>query len=250
MIIKLKNCFVNIKNEDEYFKQIILALKRKQKRTFFYLNSYSFFLANKNPRFKDALNQADFITADGYSIVWFIKHIHNIKIDKVAFTYSFLKSLSKIFNENNTKIYLFGGSQTAIEKSANILKEQYNNLNIVGYSNGFFDIDKDTDNIIKKINDSNTEVLICGMGMPKTEVWIQNNFNKLNAICIFSVGGFFDFISGEKELAPKWMFNSGIEWIYRLLQEPKRLLRRYLNSNTYFILYTVKALIKNDLKQN
>jgi len=80
--------------------------------------------------------------------------------------------------------------------------------------------------------------------MPKSEIWIDQNYSKLNCNCIFSVGGFFEFIAGNKRQAPKWMYNSGIEWIFRLIQEPKRLFFRYLFSNSFFICKILKRKIE------
>ena len=81
--------------------------------------------------------------------------------------------------------------------------------------------------------------------MPNSEFWIQQNKNYLNLKCIFSVGGFFDFASKEKNVAPTWLYNSGFEWIYRLVQEPGRLWKRYLKCNSYFLFKVITSLLKN-----
>ncbi|MCH7826358.1 MAG: WecB/TagA/CpsF family glycosyltransferase [Bacteroidetes bacterium] len=248
MKIKLNNCFVNIKDESEYIEQIYKSLNQKKNKTFFYLNSYSFYLVNKNQQFKDVFNKSDFVIADGYSIIWLIKHLYKININKVVFTYSFFNKLYRIFSNNNSNIYLLGSTQSKIEKSVKLLKSSKYNLNIVGSTDGFFDVQNENENIINDINNSQTEVLICGMGMPKTEIWVQNNLHKLNLDCVFSVGGFFDILLKNKNIAPKWLYNSGLEWIYRLIQEPKRLFWRYIKVNTYFIFYILKSVISNVFK--
>jgi len=244
MKIKFHNSFVNITNENEYINNIISSLNNNQTKTFFYLNSYSFFLSDKNKEFRKALNKADYIIADGYSIVILTKLLFNIKIKKVVFTYLFFNKISLLLI--GKKIFLLGGTQNIIEKSRKILKEKYN-LNIVGFSSGYFN---NNENIIKKINTSSTDVLICGMGMPKSEIWINNYRNELNLNCAFSVGGFFNFLVNDKELAPKWMYNSGLEWIHRLIQDPKRLWKRYFLSNTYFAFQLLKAILTHKENNN
>ena len=244
MKYQLENCFINIRNNTEYLDAIQKSLSGKNKVTFFYLNSYSFYLVNKNEEFRSAFNKADFIIADGFSIVWLIKKLYGIKIEKVVFTYSFFEDMHKIFLKGKTKIFILGSQDETIEKSFGILKNDFN-INITGYSYGFFDQRNDSAKIIKKINESNAEILIVGMGMPQSEIWIQENLERLNPKIIFSVGGFFDFLAQDKKMAPKWMYNSGLEWLHRLIQEPSRLFKRYLTANSYLILY----LIKNELKK-
>ena len=236
MNIKFQNSFINITNENEYLNSIISSLNSEQINTFFYLNSYSFYLADKDKEFKKALNNADFVIADGYSVVLITKLLYKIKIEKVVFTYLFFDKISTLLE--GKKIFLLGGTQNVIDKAYEKLKNKYK-LSIVGNSNGYFN---DSEKIINCINSSRADILICGMGMPKSEIWIQNNISALRLKCVFSVGGFFNFLVNDKKQAPNIFYNSGFEWIYRLIQEPKRLFKRYLIANTYFIFQLVKAI--------
>ena len=208
------------------------------------MNSYSFYLANKNQEFQKAFNKADIIIADGYGIVWMLKTLHKIDINKVVFTYAFYSDLHKIFSKDKLRVYFLGASEKTINKSVKIIKAKYPTLNIAGYSNGFSEFRTKDNNILRKINSVKPDILICGIGMPQSEIWIANNLDKLNTTCIFSVGGFFDFLSEEKKLAPAWMYNSGFEWIYRLIQEPKRLFKRYLFANSYLLYYVLKTKLR------
>lgn len=237
-------CFLNITNENEYIKKISDTINSGSKGTFFYLNSHSYYLANKNSEFREAFNKADFIIADGYSIVWAIKKLTSNKIDKVVFTYSFFSRLHKLFEELNTRIFMLGGTEEIISKSSEIFKLNYSNINVVGAHHGFFDKEEETYKIIELINSSKANVLIVGMGMPITEIWIQENFNRINANLIFSVGGFFEFLTKNKKMAPGWIYNSGLEWLFRLLQEPKRLIGRYFIANPYLIYKVILLKLK------
>ncbi len=244
MKFEIFNTFVNISSEEEYIKNIFETLQNNKKKTFFYLNSYSFYLFNKNKMFRDALSNADYIIPDGYSIVWANKMLNQKKISKVVFTYSFTKKLAKLFEEHNMKVFFLGGTDLTLKKCIYNLSITNPNLNIVGFNNGFYTENDSFNSIIKRINESHTDILIIGMGMPKSEIWIDQNHSKLNCNCIFSVGGFFEFIAGNKIQAPKWMYNSGIEWVFRLIQEPKRLFFRYLVSNSFFIYKILKRKIE------
>jgi N-acetylglucosaminyldiphosphoundecaprenol N-acetyl-beta-D-mannosaminyltransferase len=248
MKLTIGDQFINIISKDDYIKNIKKSLATCKKKTFYYLNSYSFYLANKDETFGKAFNKADYIIADGYSIVLAVKLLLKMKIQKVVFTYTFFESLHKLFALENKRIFLLGTTEDTIKKSAGIIKKQYKDLNIVGYSNGYFDTESQNNKILNQIKFANTDILICGMGMPKTEIWIQENLDKINASCIFSVGGFFDFVAHEKIIAPKWMYNSGFEWIFRLLQEPKRLFKRYLFANSFVFFFILKNKLKNVFK--
>lgn len=243
MIYKLINTYINITNEEEYIKEIFNTLKNKQKKVFFYLNSYSFLLFNNNKKFNDAFHIADFIIADGYSVVKAIKLLTNAEIKKVVFTYVYEKILAELFSKENVKIFCLGGSEESIRKFIANMELKFPNLNIVGYNDGFFIPGDESNTILKKINDSKAEVLIVGMGMPRSEVWIKENLKNINVNCIFSVGGFFEFLAGNKKQAPAIFYNSGLEWIYRLIQEPKRLFGRYLKANIYFVFRIIKFLL-------
>jgi len=240
---QLENCFVNIFNNREYFEAIQNSLRGKNKVTFFYLNSYSFYLVNKNKEFKDAFNKADFIIADGYSIVWLFKKLKKVQIEKVVFTYSFFDNLAYLFSNESSKVFILGSTQSVIEKSAEVMNKEFK-INVVGYSNGFFDTGSGSAEIIERINKTGPDILICGMGMPRSEIWIQNNLDKINARLIFSVGGFFDFLTKENKMAPEWMYNSGLEWLHRLVQEPRRLFKRYLVANMYLLTFMLKQYLK------
>jgi N-acetylglucosaminyldiphosphoundecaprenol N-acetyl-beta-D-mannosaminyltransferase len=228
-------CFVNISNENEYLSSILDTINSGSKKTFFYLNSHSYYLANKNFKFNEAFNKADYVIADGYSIVWAIKKIYRKKIDKVVFTYSFFNKLKTVFEEQNARIFILGGSEELIQKSKNEFERSYPKINVVGFHNGYFNKTAESEKIIEMINSSNPTVLIVGMGMPISEIWIQDNISKIITNCIFSVGGFLEFLTKSKKTAPRWIYNSGLEWVHRLLQEPRRLFRRYLIANTFLI---------------
>ena len=237
-------CFVNIANEKEYINNISDTISSGSKCTFYYLNSHSYYLANTNFKFNDAFNAADFIIADGYSIVWAIKILTGKKLNKLVFTYSFFTKLHKLFAELSAGVFILGGTEEVINSSREVFKNSYPDINLNGAHHGYFDAEQESDRIIELINSSNANVLIVGMGMPKSEIWINENLDKINANCIFSVGGFFEFLTKNKKTAPGWMYNSGIEWLFRLAQEPKRLFRRYLQANPYLVYKTIALKIR------
>jgi len=225
---------LNVLSQDEYLRCISETLHNSYLKTFTYLNSYSYYLFHNNPVFKKAFLEFDYIIPDGYSIVWAARKIDKMEIKKVVFTYSFFEILANFFSNEKIKIFFLGGKNSTIKKAIDEIELKFPDLLIAGFTDGYFNSDYEEE-IVRNINSSNAEVLIVGIGMPKSEVWIQKIKTRLNVKCIFSVGGFFDFASMEKDMAPGIFFNSGFEWLYRFLQEPARLWKRYLKCNLYFL---------------
>lgn len=243
MVCKILNVSINISNEKEYINKIIETLKNKQKKVFFYLNSFSFYLFNTDAEFKTAFETGDYFIADGYSIVLANKLINKIEIDKVVFTYTYEQKLGKILEEKEFKVFYLGGTTNTINKFIEKTKVDYPKQNIVGFHSGHFELNLTT-KIVEKINNSGAQILVVGMGMPRSEIWISSIIDKLNVNCVFSVGGFFEFLAGNKKQAPGFLYNSGFEWLYRLIQEPRRLFKRYFIANTYFIFRLIYCLLK------
>ena len=249
MKLSFFDLFINIDNEQKYLDAIENSLlNESDQNIFYYLNSFGFYLAFKNQLFKEALQQSDYIIPDGYSIVWAVNFLQNIVIDKVVFTYSFSPNICSVFNQCGSRIFILGGKESELNKAIKNISEQGFSISIAGSNHGYFSINNETDYIIEKINASHADVLIVAMGMPRSEIWIFTNKDKLHPKVIFSVGGFLSFLSGEKKIAPQWMYNSGLEWVYRLVQEPVRLWKRYLVANIFFLSKVVTEKVSNAIK--
>ena len=118
---------------------------------------------------------------------------------------------------------MYGAKEETIKKAKENLEIKFPNIQIVGTINGY---EKDNDKIIKAINKSKADIVFVALGSPKQEYWITENMNKVNAKIFQGVGGSFDVFSGNIKRAPKWMQKIGLEWLYRLIKEPKRIFRQ------------------------
>lgn len=126
------------------------------------------------------------------------------------------------------------------------IKSDFPNLNVVfSYSPPFRPLTKEEDiNVCEQISSSKVDVLFVGIGCPKQEFWMADHSTKVSCMMI-GVGAVFDFLSGEKKHAPLWMQNAGLEWLFRLGVEPKRLWKRYLRTNPRFIYYFILQFLFN-----
>lgn len=149
--------------------------------------------------------------------------------------------LFRISEEKEYKHYFYGSTDSTLNIMEKKLKEKYPKLKIVGlYSPPFKkEISIESQQKIQEINNINADFFWVGLGAPKQEIWMSLHKNKINSIMI-GVGAGFDYYAEKIDRAPKWMQQNNLEWLYRLKQDPKRLLKRYLYTNTKFILNIIK----------
>jgi len=194
----------------------------------------------KSESFKNIVNSLDMIVPDGQPLKWALNSFYKLGLkDRVAGPILTRYVLEKA-NEASLSIYLYGSTGTTLEKMKNSLSKNYPFITIAGmHSDRFRDatIEEDRDDI-KKINESGAHIILVGRGCPRQEKWVANHINKIKAP-MMAIGAAFDFIAGNIKHAPQWMKNAGLEWFYRFIQDPKRLWKRYLSTNLYFIYLVV-----------
>lgn len=149
---------------------------------------------------------------------------------------SYMDEILKISEENGYKHYFYGSTEETLKGMLKVLEEKYPNLQVVGaYSPPFRPLTEQEDaEIIKNINDAAPDFLWIGLGAPKQEYWMAAHQGKVKGFMV-GVGAGFDYLAGNINRAPMWMQKNNLEWLYRLIQDPKRLLKRYLYTNTKFI---------------
>jgi len=205
----------------------------------------------EDDHYKDVINQADMVTPDGMPLVWLAR---GLGLKQVRRTYGpdLMLAFFDYSQEKGFRHYLLGGSQETLDKLESNLKQQFPKCNIVGkYSPPFRALtDEEEENIIEKLNTSGADVLWVGLGSPKQEFWIKAHSAKLDVPVAVGVGAAFDFLSGTKPQAPQWMRSLGLEWLFRLCCEPKRLAKRYFLGNSKFIYLIIKSFFKGELKRN
>lgn len=213
-------------------------------------NAYSVVLAQKNPLFASVCSNAEFVFADGMPIIW-ISKIYGGKIPERIAGPDFMWSYCGICEKKGYKIFLLGGDEYSLKNLEDSLIKQYPQLNISGSYSPPYGVwsDKENVKIIDKINKSGSNVLWVGVSTPKQDIWIHEHKSKLNVNVAFGVGAAFDFHSGKIKRAPFWMQKAGLEWLYRLSQDPFRLWKRYVFGNLEFILIILNGFIYNRVQK-
>jgi N-acetylglucosaminyldiphosphoundecaprenol N-acetyl-beta-D-mannosaminyltransferase len=203
-------------------------------------NVHMLTVAHENPRFKDVLVQANLTIPDGMPLVWTQKLKGHKDAERVCGP-DLMLELCRLASDNHQAIFLLGGSPKTLELLAEKLKNQFPKLLIAGkHSPELLPEEPSMDiNLIEQINHSGASILFVGLGCPKQEFWCATHAPHLKPISI-GVGAAFDFHAGTKKRPPLWVQKSGLEWLYRLISEPKRLWKRYLVSNTKFLQLSLK----------
>ena len=205
---------------------------RISKKTFIVTaNPETYMLSKKDDEMKSIIyNKENLIVPDGISIVKTASYF-GIDLKERITGVDLCSYLLKLADENKYSLYLFGSTSDVIEKLVNVIKEKYSNINILGYSNGY---EKDKDAIMKKIVKLNPDICLVALGIPYQEKLINKYIDIAKKGIYVGVGGSFDVLSGTKKRAPKIFIKLNLEWLYRLICEPKRL-KRFINSNVKFI---------------
>lgn len=198
--------------------------------------------AYRDEKLKQIYNSADIVTADGVPLLWASRLLGSSIKGRVT-GLDLLPEFSKISAEKGYKYFLLGAAEGVATKLANHLKNENPGLNVVGtYSPPFedqFSI-SENDKMIEMINKSNADILWVSLTAPKQDYWIAEHFDRLNVSIAIGVGAAFDVVAGNIKRSPKWMQNAGLEWLFRLIKEPRRLSKRYLVEAPQFIPLVVK----------
>ncbi|MBC8412723.1 MAG: WecB/TagA/CpsF family glycosyltransferase [Nitrospira sp.] len=201
----------------------------------FVVNTLKWGLKNSShPELLDILRRADLVTPDGMPIVWTSKLLGTPLKERVTGA-DLVPRIAEEAVKRGKSIYFLGGSEDSALKAAGTLTKYFPGLHIAGTGSPYVQIEgealaemEESDRpIIKDINKSGADILFIGFGNPKQELWYERNKSRLKVPVSIGVGGTFDFINGKVKRAPLWMQKSGMEWLYRISQDPKRLWKRY-----------------------
>lgn len=175
--------------------------------------------AVQDASFRDLLNGAAMVLPDGAGVVLGAKILGTPLKEKVA-GIEFGEEICKLLAETGGKLYLLGSKPGIADQAGQKLKTKYPGLTVCGTADGYF---KDEAAVVTKINEAAPDVVFVCLGAPKQEKFIRNHLDEMNATLYLGLGGSLDGYAGVAQRAPRWMINLSLEWLYRLMKEPKRL---------------------------
>lgn len=194
-----------------------------RKKCIYTPNSEIIMVAYRDREFSDVLNSADMLLADGIGVVYASKIVGN-PISERAAGYDTACEVLRKLAPYGARIYLFGSAEGVALKAGEEICKRYPGIEIAGVSNGYFDDEREKE-IIKDINDKKPDVLFVCLGAPKQEKWIHKHKDELDFGVAMGIGGSLDVFAGTVKRAPEFYQKHGIEWLYRLIKQPKRFIR-------------------------
>ncbi len=180
-------------------------------------------MANKDKQLAHIINHADLVVPDGAGVVWAARYQGDYMPERVA-GYDLVQNLLIEAASEKYRIYMLGGAPGIAEKAKKIAEERYPGVQIIGTRNGFF-TKQDEPEIVNAIKGCKPDILLVALGVPRQEKWLYEYKEELKVPVAIGVGGTFDVMAGVAQRAPLWMQRANLEWLFRLLSEPKRAIR-------------------------
>lgn len=228
--IKFLNTMINNITMEQAVNRIDDFIKNGEKSYIVTPNVDHIVRIESDSEFKDVYDNADLVLTDGMPLIWISKWLRTPIVEKVSGS-DLLPQVCKLASENKYKVFFLGAAPGVADTAAENLKKRFAGLDVCGcYSPklGFENDEEEVNNIIKMINEYNVDILALALGTPKQEKFIYKYKDRINSKVALNIGAAIDFEAGNVKRAPKWMQNSGLEWFYRLCNEPKRMFKRYL----------------------
>jgi exopolysaccharide biosynthesis WecB/TagA/CpsF family protein len=199
-------------------------------------------------KYRSQVNSFDIVAPDGQPVRWALNHFYHVGLTDRVYGPELMLRLCEGAAEQDIGVYLFGSSPQVIAALKAKLIERFPRLQVVGCeSPPFRPLTAEEDaQVVERINDSGAGLVFLGLGCPRQDIFAFEHRRKLKAVQM-CVGAAFDFIAENKRMAPAWMQRASLEWLFRLTQEPRRLWKRYLFTNTVFLLLLGRRLIQHAL---
>jgi len=223
---------------DEALNFVIDAAKAKMSACISHMPVHGLILGVKNPKFRTILNNFEIVAPDGMPIKIALNLLYKTQLNDRVYGPEFMLRVCEIASYENLGVYLYGSYPHVINNLKKSLIKRFSSLKVVGYESPPFRklSPKEDIAVVNRINSSEARIVFVGLGCPKQDIFAYEHKNKIHAVQI-CVGAAFDFLSGNKKMAPAWMQRNALEWLFRLFQEPKRLWKRYFFTNSIFLWY-------------
>ncbi len=192
---------------------------------------------------KKTYTRCDMVTVDGMAIYYAMKILGSPLKESLSASVMFYP-LFELSQEKRYKIFMVGARESVIATAVANLRTQYPDARIVGFHHGYFDMENPPAELVREIQQTEPDILMIGMATPYKEQFVVSNLAEMNVPVSLGVGGMFDIAAGEAHFAPVWIRKLALEWLYRLLQEPRRMWKRYLTTNSVFVCLFIVEFIK------
>jgi exopolysaccharide biosynthesis WecB/TagA/CpsF family protein len=229
---------------------IIEAARQRRGAVVTHMPVHGLITAATDAKYRECVNRFDIIAPDGQPVRWALNKFHDAGLDDRCYGPELMIRLCRRAAEQHIGVYLYGSTPEVIEKLSRRLLELCPGLKIAGSESPPFRplSDAERQEVVGRINDSGAGLVFIGLGCPRQDYFAGQTKNEIHAVQL-CVGAAFDFHAGNKKMAPAWMQRMSLEWLFRLTHEPGRLWKRYLVTNSIFLMLCAKRLIAGDRKR-
>jgi len=222
---------------------MIQEARQRVSRMVCFANVHMVIEARRNPLIAEAVNNADWVTPDGVPLAWAMRGLHYVKQERVAgmdITASLLEQAAR----DSVSVFFYGSTPQVLERIRKKCNERFPTLQIAGVLSPPFrpSTPEEDEATIKQIAESGAGLLFVALGCPKQELWMSRMQGRIPAVML-GIGNALAVFAGEEARSPAWMQRAGLEWCFRLAQEPRRLFKRYALTNSLYIYYVLRQLM-------
>jgi N-acetylglucosaminyldiphosphoundecaprenol N-acetyl-beta-D-mannosaminyltransferase len=241
------DCFVG--DVDGAVARILDRVRARNGGYVCHANAHVLVTAKHDERLRRALGEAWMVCADGWPVAWLQRRLGASSASRIAGA-DLMTRVLEAGEEQGLRHYLYGSTPAVLEALARSVASSYPRSQIVGRFSPPFDelTEEAARDHVECIRASTPDVVWCGLGAPKQELWMQLHAASLAPAIVVGVGAAFDFQAGNKQRAPEWMQRAGLEWLHRLASEPRRLAGRYVTTNTAFALAAASDLARRKVR--
>ncbi len=236
------SCPIDAITRQELLAELAAHIARREPTTVLFVNVAKLVWARRDPALRQALAQADYVLADGQPLVWVSRLLGQPLPERIA-GIDLMEDMLAAAAQKGWRVFFLGAREPVLRQAIENLTRRHIGLQVAGAHHGYFPAEE-TERVLEQINRSNADLLLVALGSPQKELWLMRYGPRLNVPLRQAVGGSFEIAAGHRRRAPAWLRRLGLEWFYRLLQDPRHLGWRYFYTNTVFLLLVTQALLR------
>ena len=217
--VEILNFFFNSLQKNELLNILYKKINNEEKTFLVTANPEIIMYAKKDSDYKQIIQGADYLIADGYGVILASKILGKPLPERIP-GFEIMSELLEEANRQGWSVYFLGAKEDVVTKAIKTVKERYNNITIAGYHNGYFDWNDP--HIVEEVKDKEPDLTFVALGFPKQEQWISSNLKHFNKGIFIGLGGSFDVLAGTVKRAPVIWQKMNLEWLYRLIKQPSR----------------------------
>ena len=229
-------------DQEGILAQVAAWVQEGQCRRVTYVNAHCLNIAISDPAYHTLLNRFDLIYSDGIGVVWAARFLHGVRLYK-ATGRNWIGGYCDLAEREHLRTYILAGKPGVAQKAKQNIEARWPGINIAGAADGYF-VEKSEAQVLSEIAERRPQVLLVGMGVPKQEEWLVRQAGNLDVPVCWAVGALFDYVAGVERPVPQRVDALGLEWLWRMLVNPRGKLQRYLVGNPRFITHVLWHKIK------